>query len=140
MESHYYMRMRILNPIHVLFKVFTENSPFPNYNDFDTVSSFIKQSNAGIFTRLLREQIPINSAILEVGCGTAQLSNYLAATTMSRVYAADMAHASLRIGYDFAKRNGIEGINFLQMNLFKPALKAESMDIVISNGVFASYS
>ena len=112
-----------------------ESSPFPNYNDFDSVASFVKQADAGIFARLLREQIPINSKILEVGCGTAQLSNYLATTTMSHVYAADMTLASLQLGHDFAKRNGIEGISFLQMNLFKPALKPESMDIVISNGV-----
>jgi 2-polyprenyl-3-methyl-5-hydroxy-6-metoxy-1,4-benzoquinol methylase len=73
--------------------------------------------------------------VVEVGCGTGQLSNYLAATTLSRVYATDMTLASLRMGHDFAKRNGIGSIRFLQMNLFKPAIKPQSMDVVISNGV-----
>jgi 2-polyprenyl-3-methyl-5-hydroxy-6-metoxy-1,4-benzoquinol methylase len=37
--------------------------------------------------------IPVSS----IGCGTGQLSNFLAATTMSGVYATDMTRASLRL-------------------------------------------
>lgn len=114
---------------------FYKAAPFPNYNSFDNVASFVKRADAGIFARLLRQQIPINSNVLEVGCGTAQLSNYLAATTPTRVYATDMTLASLRLGHDFAKRNGIEGVRFIQTNLFAPAIKPQSMDLVISNGV-----
>lgn len=114
---------------------FYEEAPFPNYNSFDNIASFVKRADAGIFARLLRQQIQINSNILEVGCGTAQLSNYLAATTPTRVYAADMTLASLRLGHDFAKRNGIEGVRFIQTNLFVPPIRPQSMDIVISNGV-----
>jgi SAM-dependent methyltransferase len=114
---------------------FYEEAPFPNYNSFDSIASFVKRADTGIFARLLRQQIPINSNVLEVGCGTAQLSNYLAATTPTRVYAADMTLASLRLGHEFAKRNQIEGIRFVQTNLFVPPFKPESMDIVISNGV-----
>jgi len=43
--------------------------------------------------------------------------------------------ASLRLGHDFAKRNGIKGIRFIQTNLFMPPIRPQSMDIVISNGV-----
>ena len=114
---------------------FYENTPFPNYNSFDSIASFVKRADAGIFARLLRQQIPINSNVLEVGCSTGQLSNYLAATTPTRVYAADMTLASLRLGHDFAKRNGIQGVRFIQTNLFMPPIKPQSMDIVISNGV-----
>jgi SAM-dependent methyltransferase len=114
---------------------FYSEAPFPNYNSFDSIGSFVKRADAGIFARLLRQQIPINSNVLEVGCGTAQLSNYLAATTPTRVYAADMTLASLRLGHDFAKRNQIEGVKFVQTNLFMPPFKPQSMDIVISNGV-----
>lgn len=110
-------------------------APFPNYNNFDDIQSFVRMANKGVFARLLGSQIPMNSNILEIGCGTAQLSNYLAATTLSRVYASDMTPASLRLGYDFAKRNNIESITFVQSNLFMPPFKAESMDIVIANGV-----
>lgn len=114
---------------------FYEDAPFPNYNDFDTIRTFIKRADEGLFARLLREQIPLNANVLEVGCGTGQLSNYLAATCMAHVYAADMTLASLRLGREFAKANEISGITFLQMNLFRPCIRPESMDVVISNGV-----
>jgi 2-polyprenyl-3-methyl-5-hydroxy-6-metoxy-1,4-benzoquinol methylase len=114
---------------------FYTDAPFPNYNDFDDVSVFVERANASVFTRLLRQQIPTNARLLEVGCGTGQLSNYLAATTMTHVYATDMTLASLRLGAGFAKKNGIEGIRFIQMNLFSPCIRKRSMDLVISNGV-----
>ena len=84
---------------------------------------------------MLAEQIPPSSRVLEIGCGTGQLSNFLAATTMNRVYATDMTKASLRLGQKFAPDNKIGGIEFLQMNLFRPCIRPSSMDIVISNGV-----
>ncbi|HQW19327.1 MAG TPA: hypothetical protein PLI90_01505, partial [Rhodocyclaceae bacterium] len=58
---------------------FYKVAPFPNYNSFDSIASFVKQADAGVFARLLRQQILPNSNVLEIGCGTAQLSNYLAA-------------------------------------------------------------
>ncbi len=116
-------------------QAFYEEAPFPNYNNFDTVASFIKAADQGIFARLLREQIPSGSTVLEVGCGTGQLSNYIAATTFNRVYAADMTLASLRLGEKFARANGISRVRFLQMNLFRPCVARESVDVLITNGV-----
>jgi SAM-dependent methyltransferase len=114
---------------------FYQESPFPNYNDFDNLGDFVKRARRGVFARLLSEQIPMNADVLEVGCGTGQLSNYLAATCMARIFATDMTLNSLRLGRDFATRNNIRGISFIQMNLFYPAIAENSMDIVISNGV-----
>ncbi len=114
---------------------FYEDTPFPNYNSHDTLASFVRQASAGVFAQLLRKQIPLNSNVLEIGSGTGQLSNFLAATTMSRYYATDVTLASLRFGQEFATKNNINGIRFIQMNLFVPAIRPSSMDLVISNGV-----
>jgi 2-polyprenyl-3-methyl-5-hydroxy-6-metoxy-1,4-benzoquinol methylase len=114
---------------------FYEDAPFPNYNNFDNLATFVRSADISIFARMLREQMPLNANVLEVGCGTGQMSNYLAATTLSRIYATDMTLASLRLGRDFARKNGINGVTFIQMNLFMPAIGPESMDVVIANGV-----
>ncbi len=114
---------------------FYEEAPFPNYNDFDTISSFVKQAEQGIFARMLKEQIPVGSTILEVGCGTGQLSNYLAATSLNRVYGADMTLHSLQLGSRFAKANDISRVKFVQMNLFRPSIRPASIDVLITNGV-----
>ena len=114
---------------------FYEKTPFPNYNDFDSIPNFLVKVRKGIFGRLLGEQIPPGSQVLEVGCGTGQLSNFLAATSPIKVYGADMSLSSLKLGAEFAMRSGISDIDFFQMNLFHPCIKPESMDLVISNGV-----
>lgn len=116
-------------------KAFYEETPFPNYNEFDSLESFLQRAVDGLFANLLSKQIPIGARILEVGCGTGQLSNYLAASCMAHIYASDMTLASLRLGQAFAAKYDIPGVTFLQMNLFKPCIRPGSIDIVIANGV-----
>ena len=58
-------------------KGFYEKTPFPNYDDFDSISTLIEKSCKSLFARLLDEQIPLGAKVLEAGCGTGQLSNFL---------------------------------------------------------------
>lgn len=114
---------------------FYDETPFPNYNDFDSFESFSESAKSGVFAKLLADQIPTSSYVLEVGCGTGQLSNYLAGTAVARLYGVDMTMGSLRLGAQFARDNAIEGVTFCQSNLFRPCIKPESMDLIICNGV-----
>lgn len=125
------------DPNHVTSVVseFYEGTPFPNYNSFDTLNTFVARAQQSVFVNLLCQGIPIGARVLEVGCGTGQLSNYLAATSMCEVFGSDMSMNSLRLGSAFASANAIPGITFMQMNLFRPCLADNSFDIVISNGV-----
>jgi ubiquinone/menaquinone biosynthesis C-methylase UbiE/uncharacterized protein YbaR (Trm112 family) len=115
-------------------KAFYEETPFPNYDDFDSVASLAEKARQGRFARLLDEQVPPGVRIIECGCGTAQLSNFLSVANR-QVFAADMCMNSLRLGQAFARRHQLERIHFLQMNLFRPPVKPESFHLVISNGV-----
>ena len=88
-----------------------------------------------MFAKLLDEQVPVDAAVLEVGCGTGQLSNFLAMTSGRRVIAADLCMNSLRLGADFARRHAIRHVAFCQVNLFRPAVLPERFDVVICQGV-----
>ena len=117
-------------------KKFYMKNPFPNYNEFDNVKIFSEKAKKGVFVKLLSEQIGTQKKILEIGCGTGQLSNYLSATTFSnKIYATDISLNSLKLANKFKNLNNLIDVNFFQMNLFHPCFRKNSMDIVISNGV-----
>lgn len=115
-------------------KAFYEETPFPDYNDFDSVASLEAKAREGIFARLLDEQVPPGVRIIECGCGTGQLSNFLSIHNRT-VFGTDMCMNSLRLGQRFAREQGLDRVRFVQMNLFRPAFPPASFDLVISNGV-----
>jgi len=115
-------------------RAFYEDKPFPNYDEFDDIGSLQAKARRGVFARLLDEQIPLNSTIIEFGSGTAQLSLFLSARGRP-VIAADMCLNSLRLGREFADSNGLDSVHFAQMNLLQPAAAPENFDLVICNGV-----
>ena len=113
---------------------FYEKTPFPNYDDVDSRRALVEKARSGIFARLLGEQIPYDARVLEVGCGTGQLTNFLSIAHRS-VLGIDACLNSLRLAQGFKVAQGIERAAFAQMNLFRPALKDGYFDVVISNGV-----
>lgn len=115
-------------------KAFYEETPFPNYDEFDSIGSLIVKARRGVFARLLDEQIPFGTGVLECGCGTGQLSNFLSIANRT-VFGTDICLNSLRLGHDFKVRNNLGSVHFLQMNIFRPIFKAETFDLVICNGV-----
>ena len=117
-----------------IVKSFYEETPFPNYEKLDSIESLIRKAQQSIFMHLLNEQIPFNTRVLEVGCGTGQLSNFLG-IAHRHVFGTDMCLNSLKLGQHFRKKNNLERVNFYQMNLFKPIFRKESFPIVICNGV-----
>ncbi len=115
-------------------KAFYEETPFPDYDDFDDIASLARKAGEANFPRLLDQQVPAGARIIECGCGTAQLSNFLSIGSRT-VFAADMCMNSLGLGKAFADTHGLTRVHFNQMNLFNPCFKPESFDLVISNGV-----
>ncbi len=113
---------------------FYEETPFPNYDDFDSIGSLQRKARQGLFARLLDEQVPPGARIIECGCGTGQLSNFLSIANRT-VFGTDMCLNSLKMAQAFKEKQALARVHFLQMNLFRPVFKPESFDLVISNGV-----
>jgi SAM-dependent methyltransferase len=86
-----------------IVKAFYEETPFPNYDDHDSLASLIDKSHRGMYARRLDQAIPYNSNVLEVGCGTGQLSNFLS-ISCRRVIGTDICMNSLKLGEAFRKQ------------------------------------
>jgi SAM-dependent methyltransferase len=118
-----------------MVKSFYEETPFPNYDDLDGRDSLQTKAKRGVFARLLDEQLPRPALVLEAGCGTGQLSNFLGMNWGRTVIGADLCLNSLRLAKSFRDRCSIANAQFVQMNLFRPPFPDATFDLVISNGV-----
>ena len=115
-------------------KSFYEANPFPNYDELDSAGTLLDKARQGLFAKLLDDQIPFGARVIECGCGTGQLTNFLSIANRT-VVGVDLCMNSLRMARSFRERNGLERAHFYQMNLFRPCFREESFDLVISNGV-----
>src|SRR5262245_13191844 len=57
---------------------FYEDTPFPGYPPRDSLHAVRARAERSMFARLLDEAIPDKACILDAGCGTGQMSLYLA--------------------------------------------------------------
>jgi SAM-dependent methyltransferase len=114
---------------------FYEQTPFPNYDGLDSRDSLRRKARDGVVARLLDEQISHTATILEAGCGTGQLTNFLGMGWGRTAIGADLCLSSLTLATAFRDRFSINNAHFMQINLFRPPFRTESFDVVISNGV-----
>lgn len=113
---------------------FYEETPFPNYEVFENTDGLLQKAEKNLFIRLLDQQVPFNIKVLEVGCGTGQLTNFLGIGHRV-VFGTDMCMNSLKLAQGFKVQNNLERVGFYQMNLFKPIFREESFSLVICSGV-----
>ncbi len=118
-----------------LVKAFYEETPFPNYDDIESRESLTAKARQGVFAAALDEQLPHGAIVLEAGCGTGQLTNFLGLSWKRRVFGGDICLNSLLLANGFRERYRMAIASFLQMNLFRPPFRDGSIDVVISNGV-----
>ncbi len=115
-------------------KSFYEENPFPSYDEFDSVESLIDKARKGLFAKLLDDQILYSASILECGCGTGQMTNFLSIANRT-IIGTDICINSLKLANEFKNRNNLDNAHFYQMNLFRPCFKPSTFDLVIANGV-----
>lgn len=114
---------------------FYKVAPFPNYNDFQSKSDLLKSVNSNIFIKDLKNQIGFNKKLIEVGSGTSQLSLALASGTNNEIVALDPTLESLKLGAEFAAKNNINNVKFLNADIFDNPIKNNYFDYVWCSGV-----
>jgi SAM-dependent methyltransferase len=115
-------------------KAFYEKTPFPNYDEFDSIGTLVDKARRRVFGKLLDDQIPYGTRIIECGCGTGQLTNFLSVAGRT-AFGTDMCLNSLRMAQKFKEKNDLKRAHFFQMNLFRPCFAPGKFDLVICNGV-----
>lgn len=115
-------------------KSFYEENPFPSYEGLEEFGELVTRGRENPFSAQLLEAIGYNKLVLECGCGTGQLTQYLQLNN-NNVLGIDMSLSSLGLAIEHKLRNGLDRSNFCQMNIFDLAIKDNSFDVVISHGV-----
>jgi SAM-dependent methyltransferase len=113
---------------------FYQQAPFPGYPPRDSLHALRTRAERSAFTRLLDRTIAGDARIVEVGCGTGQMSLYLARADRM-VIAADLTRASLLLGASAARRFGLDHVRFVETDLRYAGLKPAAFDVVYSSGV-----
>ena len=109
-------------------------APFPGYRPRDNLQALRARAERSEFARLLDAAIPPDARILEIGCGTGQMSLYLASADRI-VIGADLTRASLQLGAAAARRFGVTGVQFVETDLHHPGLRKNAFDVVYTSGV-----
>jgi len=89
-------------------KSFYMETPFPNYDDFESAITLREKARKQIYARLLDDQVTYTGKILEVGCGTGQTCNLLAMTKTRTIFGTDISVNSLKLGNRFREQNRIK--------------------------------
>ena len=115
-------------------RAFYSETPFPNYPPQASLSWLRARAAQSEFAQLLDAAAAPDARIVEVGCGTGQMSLFLARGAR-QVIGADLTRASLLLAADAARRFGIKGVSFVETDLVRPALKPRAFDLVYCSGV-----
>lgn len=115
-------------------KAFYEEHPFPSYEGVESFGELVTRGRNNPFSRALLEGIGYNRLILECGCGTGQLANFLSLNN-NHVLGIDLSLSSLKLAIEHKQRNGLRRVAFAQMNIFDLGVRDGAFDVVISSGV-----
>ncbi|AIQ94749.1 class I SAM-dependent methyltransferase [Prochlorococcus sp. MIT 0604] len=113
---------------------FYNDVKFPNYDDCEDYASLYDKGRSNLFTKRLDDELNFGSKVLELGCGTGQLSLFLSRCNRE-IYGVDISNGSLILGEKFRLENNINNAYFMKMDVFDLKFKKDFFDFTISNGV-----
>jgi len=114
---------------------FYKITPFPNYKDNDDKQSILEKGNKNVLAQKFKNFIGFKKKVLEVGCGTGQLSIYFSLGTNNKIVGFDPTIQSLNLAKNFARKNEISNIEFVNADIFDDVLLDNYFDFVWCNGV-----
>lgn len=114
---------------------FYKENPFPNYKINDDKNLILERGNKNYLASEFKKFVGFNKNVLEVGCGTGQLALYFAIGSNNFVLGLDSTLESLHLAQNFAKKNNINNIEFVNADIFDDILKEEFFDFIWCNGV-----
>lgn len=110
-------------------------TPFPDYDEKDDKSSINYKGDKNNLAKTFKKFIGFNKDILEVGCGTGQLSLYFGIGTNNRVFALDPTLESINLGNKFSIQNKINNIKFVNADIFDDLFNDQIFDFIWTSGV-----
>ncbi len=114
---------------------FYEAHTFPGYDDIDSPAVLMDKAQKSAFGLWVDQAIPPMATVLEVGCGTGQMTNFLGLVPTRTVIGVDMSLPSLKLGHAFKERFGLRNVVFAQGNIFAMPIAENSVDVLICSGV-----
>lgn len=114
---------------------FYKITPFPNYKENDDKQSMLEKGNSNTLARQFKKFIGYKKKVLEVGCGTGQLSIYFALANNNEIIAFDPTIESINLAKNFSKKNNIQNIKFVNADIFDDVLTDNYFDFIWCNGV-----
>jgi len=114
---------------------FYTTKPFPNYKVDDDKISISEKGNKNYLASRFKQFVGYNKNVLEVGCGTGQLSVYFSTGNNNLIVSLDATLESLRVAKNFASKNNISNIEFVNTDIFDDVLTENFFDFVWCNGV-----
>ena len=117
-----------------LVRCFYQQAPFPNYPPRASLGWLRRRAERSEFAHLLDRAISGDARVLDLGCGTGQMSIYLA-RARRMVIAADLARAPLELARTAARRFQVDQVQYVETDLLRPGLREGAFDVVYSSGV-----
>lgn len=114
---------------------FYQEAPFPNYEEKDDKSSISYKGDKNYLASEFKSFIGFNKNVLEVGCGTGQLSLYFAIGNNNKIFALDPTLESINLGIKFSKENKINNVKFINADIFDDVFNNEKFDFIWTSGV-----
>ena len=114
---------------------FYSKTPFPNYKDNDDKQTILDKGNKNSLACKFKNFVGFRKKVLEVGCGTGQLSIYFSIGSNNHIVGFDPTLESLKLAKNFASKNEISNIDFVNADIFDDVLVENYFDFIWCNGV-----